>query len=175
MEKVHTNIADKLKLNLGPFNGCVNDMSREEYPAEFYPGEVQQSVRVYYYSSENRIEFNEISKPFTFPAFNEISKTFRLPTFLVGSQSDHFNSDESRAEIVNKIELRIISMVYKMINEMDIPLQIDRIVIPIKELEIYCDEKTGTPYGWIEVGIAVWAEEIPCVAGSQGVFEGEEK
>ena len=47
-------------------------------------------------------------------------------------------------------------MIYEMINKMDLSLCLDRIVVPIKSVNIYCDGESNTPYGWAEVGIAIF-------------------
>lgn len=138
---------DELALNLGPFNRCTDDISKVvkvEYPVDFYCKGSQQA-KVFYYSNESTIESQEVSD------------TFVPPIFRIGNQSDRPCGEESRKEVINKIELSIISMIYAIIDKMNIPLCIDRIVIPIKSVDTYCDVKSNTPYGWAEVGIAIFA------------------
>lgn len=135
-----------IELNLGSFNCCTEDVSkvfRVECPVDFYSRGSRQ-VKVFYYSNESTIESQEVSD------------TFTLPTFLTGNQSNQSDSEESRKEVIYKTELRIMSMIYKMINEMDISLDLNRIVIPVKHIQIHCDTESNTPYGWVEIGIAIF-------------------
>lgn len=139
-------VMNGLALNLGPFNRCADDVSkvaRVEYPVDFYRKGSQQT-RVFYYSNESTIKSQEVSN------------TFVLPTFQVGNQSDQSYGEESCEEVIHKIELRIISMIYAIIKQMNIPLCLDRIVIPVKSIRIHCDTESNTPYGWAEVGIAIF-------------------
>lgn len=138
-------VVNKVELNLGPFNCCVEDVhnvAKVEYPVQFYAKSSQQPVRVFYYLDESIIESREVSD------------TFTLPMFSIKYQSDKHNTQEGYDEIVNKIELRIVSMIYKMISKMGISLCIDRIVIPVRVLRTHY---TGSmSYGWAEIGIAIF-------------------
>lgn len=139
------NVSD-VKLNLGPFDGCVDDVSkvtRVEYPVDFYCKGSQQA-RVFYCSDESTIESQEVSD------------TFVLPIFKIGYQSDKLDCEESRKEVIDEIGLRIVSMIYEIIHKMNVSLYLDRIVIPVKSVQIHCDTGSGTPYGWAEVGIAIF-------------------
>lgn len=148
------NVANKIGINLGPFNCCIDDvsgLSRVEYPVGFFDrNDDDHGVRVFYYDDESNIKSRHILN------LDESPGVLSLTTFIINGSSDQQDSLESRAEIIDSFARKIIDMIYAIVNKMDVPLCRDRVVIPIKKVKMRRNGRTGTPYGWIEFGLAIF-------------------
>ncbi|KKN30422.1 hypothetical protein LCGC14_0834300 [marine sediment metagenome] len=127
-------------LNLGPFNPCceyLREDSVSEYPTDFY----DCGGKVHYYS--NKLEVESV----------DIGDVTTVPTFLLCVHVDGV-SDKDRIEVIRRVELKILEMIYCLTLAIDGPVHHDKIIIPIRTIDIV--EVDGRLRVIVEIGIAIF-------------------
>ncbi|KKL15070.1 hypothetical protein LCGC14_2509310 [marine sediment metagenome] len=132
------------KLDLGSFNQCI------DYIEGVNTGEysVPSLSTALYYSCES----DEIARISGVVSGGIISvPTFEIGDYLENSDIDDPGVIESWMALVG---LKIYKMLHHIIKVSEIPLRLDNICIPVKEIRIFNDDYCSC-YGWIQLGIAL--------------------
>ena len=138
---------DNLTLNLGQFNQC----------ADYIPNSATKAVgRIEYpINSESQIFYMEHHHDKVVSA--KIRDCVTVPTFDIGVaiNDGHISDPHVANALLAKMELEVFRLLHETIRESGSDLKFDRIMIPIRSIEMYDDTGKCGCYGWVDVGIAV--------------------
>lgn len=135
----------KYSLDLGAFDSCVAYIPDDAELCEFTSDYVGDAKEVLYCTdSKGSYDSKMIA-----------DEIIHIPTFhiSIGSRGDMTNQIV-RDNILAAIGMEIIRVLSDMVVWHDLPVSLDNIVIPVKEIVITGNSEKNTVLGWAEVGIA---------------------
>ena len=145
---------NKLKLDLGRFNQCVEYLDIGRKNPDY---SVDEGDKMLYHTSYDSINCGRDCEIIS-PRFG--GDCFSVPVFDIGIAVDNgrINDDEILQQLLCHIEFRVFNMINKIINESMLHtdnLKLEDIKIPIRAINVFDDDKNTGCYGWAELGIAI--------------------
>ncbi len=147
-------MSNKIKLNLGRFNECITNIDDlGSYLSIESLGRDSGSLIFYYKFEENA---NTSMGPGVIES-KILEDGFRIPKFIVANVANgHIDDPDAVNTLLAKIELKIFSMLEKIVEERDFEIKLSDIFIPVQSVAIFDDDQISNGcYGWAELGIAV--------------------
>ena len=143
---------NKLMLNLGRFNQCV------EYSSERKNRPVDPDAKIFYCElrddNNTHINLTELTEN---RRLESLSKGFfEIPTFLIGKNNEH-----GVDHLLSLVDLEIMEMIKHTIEKSGGYAKFEDIIVQIKSLQVFEDETIRNGhYVLVELGIAVVIPQV---------------
>lgn len=139
----------EVKLNLGPYNRCIDILGNA--PSSYPVLECESGIVTVVSSEEKIIKVVHTSDGMV-----------TIPTLFIATAIKN-DTPENRKQLIEAIELKILSMVYKIIDAAKIDAasidSLDRITIPVKFVTMACNE-FGVLRIKAEIGVCAFEEGV---------------
>jgi hypothetical protein len=158
----------EVKLNLGPFNDCIDDVSERgvaEYQLFKRCAFCYDPARGCTYDRCSGCQKLDRAKQ-VFRVVESSNDKLSVSMLTIGTAHKE-DTPENRKKLIRVIELQILDMVYQVAVAAGIDIinfdMLDRIKIPVRSATLWCD-KFDTLRIVVEVGVCAFEEEVVVIS-----------